>query len=346
MAEVEEVHDVQSRYLELAEFIKKDLDPSNRLKKEKMEKLETIISKWAFAQAELQGEIKLLKKENDKLKNDLATKQALPLYSAVAATSMKPSDKRMDTIQRISKTQTTTLFITSKTNEDIKEIEKHFFKALNPAKHNIKIKAIRKTPKNLIIETENQKDAEKIINDPEIKKSLVCEPPKKRKPLMILYHVPTTLAEEEMLEYIYKQNFTEHISEDEFKEGFTPRFKTGPRDKETVHLVVEVAPKLRNILLNQRRVYVSFCAIDIKDYIVVPRCQKCQDIGHVAKHCQSKEEVCGHCGAEGHKKPECPKKTETAICVPCRGRKKKCGKECPTLKMMTERLISKTDYGY
>lgn len=161
---------------------------------------------------------------------------------------------------------------------------------------------------------------------------------------MIIYNIPTDLEDKEIKELIYEQNFIENMTKQEFEEEFKLKFRTGPRDKKMVHHVVEVGPKTRKLLIQKKKVYVAFSSADIKDYIVVARCMKCQDLGHIAKYCTQKE-ICSHCGKEDHKKVECPKKDLPAACIPCMKRGKKClGKECQTLKIMTERLILKTDY--
>lgn len=71
-----------------------------------------------------------------------------------------------------------------------------------------------------------------------------------------------------------------------------------------------------------------------KDYLVVPKCLKCLDLGHVAKHCPKTENACGHCG-DSHDKKDC---------IPCKLRNKKFAKDpkdCPTHKLMMERPIQK-----
>lgn len=103
---------------------------------------------------------------------------------------------------------------------------------------------------------------------------------------------------------------------------------------------------IRRILLRQQRIYVGFRAISAKDYIVVARCNKCGDLDHVFKYC-TREEVCQHCGAQDHKKETCPNGKQPAACIPCKRRGKKCTdnkQDCPTHKLLIERLIQKTDY--
>lgn len=138
------------------------------------------------------------------------------------------------------------------------------------------------------------------------------------------------------------------MTEEQFKEAFKVRFRSGPRGKSTVHYVVEVDPQLRKTVLRQGRIYVGFRSLSIKDYIVVSTCNKCYDLGHIAKYCPHREESCGHCGKDGHSKPDCPAKDRPRTCIPCLRRGKQCHKEkgqCLTYKMLVDRLIERTDYG-
>ncbi|CAH1224443.1 unnamed protein product [Diabrotica balteata] len=81
-------------------------------------------------------------------------------------------------------------------------------------------------------------------------------------------------------------------------------------------------------------------------YIVIPKCLKCLDLGHVPKHC-GRETTCGHCGG-AHEKKDCNKAGQPKTCIPCKYRNKSnCGKEsndCATYKLLMDRLIQKTDY--
>lgn len=129
---------------------------------------------------------------------------------------------------------------------------------------------------------------------------------------------------------------------EQFEEEFKIRFKTGPKGKATAHIVAEVSPGPRKGIL-ANRVYVN-----CKDYLVVPRCLKCQDLGHVAKHCPKEQSACNHCGDTTHEKKDCTKKEQPKVCIPCKTRNKRCAKDpkdCPTHKLLIYRLIQKTDYG-
>lgn len=139
----------------------------------------------------------------------------------------------------------------------------------------------------------------------------------KRKPLIIIYDVPANKTEEEICETIYEQNISEEYTRQEFSEKFKIRFRTGQRGRPTTNYVAEVDPCMRKKIIGQGRLYVGFSALGVRDYVVVTTCNKCQNLGHAAKYCHQKNEVCSHCGKEGHRRAECPDKEKMRTCIPC-----------------------------
>lgn len=286
----------------------------------------------------------MLKKQLEESKN----KREIPIMPTFSQMLQQPQAKTFTNKAIKNSQEKHTIFITSQTGENIKAVQEKFCKQVNPVKDRIKIKNMRSTNKVLIVETESKQDLEKIMNNQELAKELKVEPPRKRNPLMIIYDVQTNWTEDYIKTSIYNQNIKDLISKEDFDNGFTLKFKTGPREKTTVNHVAEVDPKVRKALLTSYKIYMGFYSLSIKDYIVVPRCLKCYDLGHVAKHCKEEEQNCSHCGGQKHQKAECPKKGEDQTCIPCQKRNKTCkekGKECKTYKLMMERLIQKTNYG-
>lgn len=296
-----------------------------------------------------------ISRENAALKAEVGTLKTLPTpqepksYSAAVATPASPAPpKARGKTERASQKPGCTLFITGKDGEAVKEVQNHLTRNVNPRKEKIKIKSMRTTKNVLILETETQEDANKIMQNEKISEKLKCEPPRKRRPLLILYDVPSDATNEELVDTIYEQNFEGEVTKEQFTESFKLKFKTGPREKPTVHHVAEVDPVLRKKLMVRRKIYIGFRSVNIKDYQVVARCLKCQDLGHVAKFCIKTSSTCAHCGEEDHSKAQCEKKDQPATCIPCKRRGKKCtkkGTDCLTYTLLLERQIQRTDYG-
>ncbi|XP_028145851.1 uncharacterized protein LOC114339398 [Diabrotica virgifera virgifera] len=327
---------------ELMEYIDSDMDPGKRLSKIGREGFKTRVMTVALELANLAGQNKILKEEMERLRKEAKVEKT----SYAKVTAQPAMVARTDTEKKIAmRGEDNTLFITCDKATTGKKGQEELTKVLNPRTSRVRINRMKATGKALIIEAASKEDLEKIKNHDQVKKHFKCELPRKRKPLVIIYDVSSSAKEEDVIEDIRSQNF-ENMTEEQFAEGFKIRFKTGPRGRATVHYVAEVSPDIRNRLI-RNRIHIGFSAVNAKDYIVVAKCMKCQDLGHVAKHC-TKEMACGHCG-NAHECKNCDKTGQAKICIPCKSRgKANCGKEqrdCPTYKMLVDRLIQKTDYG-
>lgn len=344
---------IDERYQEMMQFIETELTLNSKINKDRLTELKTRISSWAVAQAKLEGKIEKLEEENARLrkeKEEIVINKCMaiekPTYADMASKKMvSTKSHQIETTKK----SNPTVFLFPKDQQDTKQVYSKFKQSIDPKKEKIRIKSVRQTPKMVIVETESEEDLKKIENCETLKETIKCEKPRKRNPLIVMYHVPSNLKDEEIVDSVYIQNFDTNMSKDEFISQFVPKFKTGPKGKETVHQVVEVSPVLRKLLLNRVRVYLGYTSVAVKDFLTIPRCLKCQDLGHVSKYCPQEKIVCGHCGEQDHKKKDCGKQSQPAVCIPCSNRKKKCAakesKDCQTYQMLRTRLIQKTDYG-
>ena len=262
----------------------------------------------------------------------------VPSYSDIAKSHPHPA------VARPSQTPNKQLFLKPKSQLTAEKAKETLKQNLKPRENKIKIKSIRSTKTNvLIVDLEGPSDEAKILNDKKITEHFSVEKPRKRNPLMIIYDVDAKIKQEELPAIITSQNFEDGEGN---KEDIKPRFRTGPRNKAVVHWVIEVSPQIRKTLLNCGRCYIEYTSCKIKDFLQVAKCSKCKDLGHVQKYCTSETTACNKCG-ENHEQKDC--KSETTKCIPCSKRNKKCnapgGKECPTYKVLLQRLIDKTNYG-
>jgi hypothetical protein len=107
-------------------------------------------------------------------------------------------------------------------------------------------------------------------------------------------------------------------------------------------------PKVREKLI-MGKIYISWNACKVRDYISVSRCYKCQGFGHVAKYYRVNYEICAHCAKSGQSTRQCCSKNKNASCVNC----KKAGKkgdhaastlDCPMYKKALELAVAITSY--
>lgn len=298
--------------------------------------------------AKLCGKIEILEKEL-KHERENSIKNHIPNIATFADVTKQGIGKTTYP-KEYRKPEGTTIIITPKENEDTRKTEKRLKEILNPRKEKINIKNIKTTKNAIIIETRAIGDSEKILTNEELRSTMNVEKPRKKRPKIIIYDIPSNMTVQELQTAAGEQNLEDHLTIEEVEQEFKPLFKTGPRNKDTVHHVAEVSPRVRKILLGRGRLYLPFISVAVKDYIVVPKCLKCQDLGHVAKHCRNEETTCAHCGQKGHEKKECGKINDAPVCVPCKNRGKKCDKtgknyrECETQKLLRNREIEKTEY--
>nr|CAD7405230.1 unnamed protein product [Timema cristinae] len=147
-------------------------------------------------------------------------------------------------------------------------------------------------------------DTENIKKGIQALEVLKCEHPRKRRPLITIFDVPSDITVEELAETGYKQNLEGRITQKEFLEGFEPRFKTGVKKRRVTNHVVEVSARVWNLLFGGC-VFLHFNGVSVKDYLVIMRCKRCR-----VKFCPKKESVCGHCGKVGHELKECEVNTQ------------------------------------
>ena len=158
------------------------------------------------------------------------------------------------------------------------EVTKKIFKeVLAPKDQGIQIRALRKVQKGgLAIESGTKKSAQKIRDIASGHDRLKAMQPKKILPKAMVCDVDKTLVGDEIKEFIYQQNLAEHGVKKEDMTGFKILYRVGRREAETVKLVVELEPKIQEILLADGRVYIYYDSCRIVDFFHISRCYRCQ----------------------------------------------------------------------
>lgn len=311
--------------------------------KEKVEKLEETNRELNVTNQNIQ---KLVRELTDKVTKQAQTQAQTLTYAA--ALTIDPKTKEAQRIEQAKIRQATTLFIKSTENQDAKAVRQTITRSINPRKDNLHIKSIRTTQTAVIVETATQEDCRKILEKTKDLHTISCEGPRKRRPLVAVYHVPDTLTDEQFLESLYEQNLRDDTTKEDFDREVKIRFRTGPKGRGYNHQVLEVTPSLYRVLTQRQRVYIDFQSLSVKDYTVVNQCFKCCDLGHTTKACTKSTVTCAKCGSQGHKRAECTS-TEACICIPCKYRRRVCNKtkggDCQTYKQLHSRLLDSIDYG-
>lgn len=161
---------------------------------------------------------------------------------------------------------------------------------------------------------------------------------------MIIYDIDREVAEDCLLDAIRVQNTS--YDKKEFVEKFKILFKTGNKRSPRVHYVVEREKSLRTVLLDRNRAFVEYESHKIRDFIRIARCFKCSGLGHTAKNCTEKEDLCVYCTEVGHVFKDCPRRAneEKPICINCKKRGNASGRsdDCPAMNAMRNLIIKRT----
>jgi hypothetical protein len=160
--------------------------------------------------------------------------------------------------------------------------------------------------------------------------------PKQKNPKIVLYGVDSELTENDITNEIVKKNKTikdflettksERI-EDHIKCKFQFRKKNSSQTEaenanQTVvehklrTWVLEVSPKIWQILSKLSSVYVGFRACRFEEYLFISRCFNCNGFGHKASECKQTVSSCGKCG-QNHDTKNCKSTNATHFCSNC-----------------------------
>lgn len=232
------------------------------------------------------------------------------------------------------------------------DIKKILVQAIDPRATGLRVKLRNLGQDRIVVEGESSEDISRVKSAKLEEKGLIITEQELRKPQLIFYDVPADLTVDGIMNDLQSQN-KQLFNDDEteiFKRSVNFKFKTGPKDKPEVHWVAEVTPEYRNRIRNKGKIYLQWNSCRVLDYINLSRCFKCFGLGHVAKFCKHKEQVCSHCTLEGHKREACPDKKKDALCALCKRKNKShshgtMDKECPSYKAALTQYQQTIDYG-
>lgn len=277
--------------------------------------------------------------------------KATPAMSSVGRTyaGVTAAQQQDQLLKRPSRNNKATMLIYgTKEGSTSGEVEKTLKQLIKPRDHGARVRRVGKIRNGgVALELEDPKHIESFQK--ELAGHLKVKMPAKRFPKVMIYDVPREQEQEELATQIYHYNFKDcGMTETDFNDCFSLKFKTGPRDRETTNWVAECAPKIYKQLMNTGAVHFEWTRHKVVEFLRPTRCYKCQKYGHLSKVCRSEVVVCGHCSKIGHERGQCPNKQAPPRCCHCASGKNAHqteSKECPRLKLEVVRLRDLIDYG-
>lgn len=319
--------------------------------------LQTAIS----SHSKLEGKVEALEKELDKQRQNteritekIATQADTPAQNLTYAQRVGISTNFAHKLTQIRDPPNVIkiLPVNSDAATSSEDTRKQIKKLISPNQEKLQVLGMRNINGNgVLITTANKKDLDTIKQNLQIKDAgfSVGEPSKKN-PKIIIFDLQKNETEKKLMKHIISQNGFTQQEQKTIQDGARFSFKTGNRNKETVHWVLDTTPQARNLLMKRDRIFIDWYSCRIKDYIAVTRCYKCQGYGHTTKYCRSKVDICGHCGREGHRYNDCPNKSKTPSCSNC----KRNGhphahaandRNCTAHEIAITRTLERIDYG-
>jgi hypothetical protein len=189
----------------------------------------------------------------------------------------------------------------------------------------------------------------KLGESEEFKKlKLTAQPTTKNWPKVQIFDIPENTTKEQLEATLQEQNLPDSVPETFVRKMFKygPKQDTGPTT-----WIVELHPLARQHLINAGRIFSSWRAHKVRDFVAVTRCYLCQGFGHIAKHCIS-QRVCGYCNGTDHESRNCRHKDDPSQhkCINCRRSQIKeyshhtASKCCPIYKYRIQDAINETQY--
>lgn len=132
--------------------------------------------------------------------------------------------------------------------------------------------------------------------------------PKKRNPRIIIYGIdPLELEKGDFVGNLINGNHLNATAGD-------VKFVTKIKYKNTINVILEVAPFIFRNVMNKRFLFVGWSRHNIDEHFSIIKCFKCCKIGHKKNNCQSKVVVCPNCAGD-HDLRSCNRLTK--CCVNC-----------------------------
>jgi len=161
-----------------------------------------------------------------------------------------------------------------------------------------------------------------------------------RLPMVIIYNVQSDLTEAELMDGLRFQNPELKITEGDIS-ATTALHKTGPKDKDVVHWVLETLTNVFDKVEN-KKIFLGMSRCNVKLYKTLTQCYNCQRFGHTALKCKDEKPTCKNCAGD-HDSRACD--SDKIKCANCKGTHRASNSSCKVRDRVTNALLRRTDFG-
>ena len=171
---------------------------------------------------------------------------------------------------------------------------------IKPQELGVGIKRINNTSKGATIVAESKEAIEKLhqeIND-RFKETLISKPLKSNYPKIIIYNLDDDQTNYKIVDILLNQNAEIRDALNDKKNSLKIIFSMKSKRPNKKHLVIEVSPKIRNIIAqNYYQLSFNWSILNCSDFISIKRCFNCYGFRHSKKFCTEKKN-CIKCNTE------------------------------------------------
>lgn len=219
------------------------------------------------------------------------------------------------------------IIISSSTvGDDGQAIRDKLKNAIDPARLKIGFRSIRAVQNNkVIMECDSKLQCNQVKTALASDQELTASDSTMKWPTIMISNVPNDIQNDLIEKQLQEQNddVSSLYADLQLQSCMKFKFAKKARAAGLKHVVFEVQPNLRKLLVERRHISLGFSKVLVYDHSPIIRCYGCLALEHTSAFCPMKAELngkvlCIHCGLE-HKLESCPDKEDKskAKCMNC-----------------------------
>lgn len=133
-----------------------------------------------------------------------------------------------------------------------------------------------------------------------------CEPPKLRRPRVIIFGVEDDLSSEDLHDHLIKQNPELELGDIRIVAKLRARYNRA-------HRIIELNPEAFKMIKYKEKLNIGWKRYRFEETLGIRQCFKCAAMGHLARDCKSSK-ICRGCSSTEHNDNDC---NEGIYCKHC-----------------------------